>query len=72
MNFETKTVNYVNETSLGKNFSDYLKEQEDYKTYFAGMLKKYGYKSPADIPPEKKKEFFDAVDAGFKGKKEND
>ena len=71
MNFGIKTVNYTNETSLGKDFTDYLKEEEDYKTYFAGMMKKHGYKSIAEIPPEKKKEFFNAVDAGWKGKKEN-
>lgn len=47
-----------------------MRINEDYKTYFKSMLKKHGYNSPADIPADKKKEFFNAVDAGWKGKKE--
>jgi len=49
-----------------------IKINEDYKSYFSSMLKKHGYKSPAEIPADKKKEFFNAVDAGWKGKKEDD
>ncbi len=46
-----------------------MRINEDYKAYFSSMLKKYGYSSPAQIPPDKKKEFFNAVSAGWKGKK---
>jgi hypothetical protein len=46
-----------------------MMENEDYKAYFKTMLKKYGYDSPADIPADKKKEFFNAVDKGWKGEK---
>ena len=49
-----------------------MRVNEDYKTYFKSMLKKYGYDSPANIPADKKKEFFNAVDKGWKGKKETD
>ena len=49
-----------------------MRISEDYKSYFSSMLKKHGYKSPADIPADKKKEFFNAIDAGWKGKKESD
>jgi hypothetical protein len=47
-----------------------MRISEDYKTYFKSMLKKHGYNSPADIPADKKKEFFNAVDKGWKGKGE--
>lgn len=43
---------------------------EDYKTFFKSLLNKYGYDSPADIPTEKRKEFFNAVDKGWKSTKE--
>ena len=70
MNFVTKTVNFINETSLGKNLDE--NGDKDYKAYFAEMLKKHGYKSPGDIPADKKKEFFNAVDKGYKAKNETD
>ncbi len=47
-----------------------MRINEDYKAYFKSMLKKYGYNSPADIPADKKKEFFNAIDKGWKGKDE--
>ena len=43
---------------------------QDYKTYFKSMLKKHGYTSPADIPDDKKDDFFNAVDKGYKAKNE--
>jgi len=43
--------------------------KEEYRAYFKTMLKKHGYNSPADIPADKKKEFFNAVDKGWKGEK---
>ena len=49
-----------------------MRISEDYKAYFQSMLKKHGYNSPADIPADKKKEFFNAIDKGWKGKKETD
>jgi hypothetical protein len=49
-----------------------MRINEDYKSYFSSMLKKHGYSSPAEIPADKKKEFFNAIDRGWKGKKEDD
>jgi len=43
-----------------------------YKAYFDSMLKKYGVSSPAQLPKEKKREFFNAVDKGWKGLKEGE
>ena len=48
-----------------------LGEKESaYQKYFKSKLEKYGVESPNDLDEEQKKEFFDDVDAGWKGKKE--
>ncbi len=47
-----------------------IRINENYKKYFKAMLKKHGYSSPADIPADKKKDFFNAVDKGWKAVKE--
>jgi uncharacterized protein (UPF0262 family) len=47
-------------------------DKSNYKAYFAGMLKKFGVSSPAELDGEKKKAFFNAVDKGWKGKSESD
>jgi len=47
-----------------------MRKDDKYKSYFKTMLKKYGYNSPADIPKEKKKDFFNAVDSGWKASHE--
>jgi len=49
-----------------------LVSEEDYRTYFKSMLKKWNINSPSDLDKEKKKEFFNAVDKGWKAKKETD
>ena len=46
--------------------------KEEFEKFFKGMLKKFGVDSPADLDDEKKKEFFNAIDKGFKGDKESD
>ena len=43
----------------------------DYETYFRDMLKKHGYDSPADIPDDKKDDFFNAVDKGYNATNES-
>ena len=47
-----------------------MRKDEGYKKYFTSMMKKHGYNSPADIPADKKKDFFNAVDAGWKAANE--
>jgi len=42
-----------------------LKEESGYKDFFNKMLKKYDVKSPAELSPEKKKEFFQAIENGW-------
>lgn len=54
----------------------YLQEAEGdkaaYQAFFKKMLKKFGVNSPDELEGDKKKEFFDKIDAGWKGDKEND
>lgn len=45
-------------------------EDTKYQEYFRAQLKKHGYDSPADIPDDKKDDFFKAVDAGYSAKTE--
>lgn len=54
----------------------YLKEaegdKEAYQKFFQSMLKKFGVKSPSELDDDEKKKFFDAIDKGWKGDKEED
>jgi len=43
-----------------------------YQMYFKKKLKAAGYNSPKDIPPDKKDDFFDDVDRGYKGEKHDE
>lgn len=43
-----------------------------YQAFFKKELAKAGYNSPADIPKDKKDDFFNKIDRGWKGKKETD
>jgi len=47
--------------------SDVLAQEEDteYQEFFRKALKKYGVSSPDELEGEKKKEFFDYVDANW-------
>jgi|SaaInl8_135m_RNA_FD_contig_21_672499_length_258_multi_4_in_0_out_0_1 hypothetical protein len=47
-------------------------DKEAYKKFFEEMLAKFGVESPDELDIEKKKEFFDAIDAGWKADKEED
>jgi len=45
-------------------------DKEAYQKFFNTMLKKFGVKSAAELEGDKKKEFFDAIDAGWEGDNE--
>ena len=45
-------------------------EEGDYEAFFKAAMKKFGISSPDELDDEKKKEFFNYVDANFKGKSE--
>ena len=49
---------------------DLTEDQKEYQAYFKKMLKKYKVDSPASLDKDKKKEFFNAVDKGWKAKSE--
>jgi len=47
-----------------------LIKEEEFRTYFKGMMKKWKITSPTQLDDEKKKQFFSAVDKGWNAKKE--
>ena len=47
-------------------------KQKKYQEFFNKALKKFGVKSPAELEGDKKKEFFDYVDANYEGDNEAD
>ena len=49
-----------------------LLSEDAYKEFFKKMLNKYGVKTPSELSDDKKKEFFNAVDKGWKADKESD
>ncbi len=46
--------------------------KEEFEKFFRSALKKFGVSSPAELKGDKKKEFFDFIDKGFKGDNEAD
>ena len=49
-----------------------VNEEQTYKEFFYNALKKFGVTKLDKLKGDKKKEFFDYVDANWKGKKESD
>ena len=47
-------------------------EENAYEKFFQGAMKKFGISSPDELDDEKKKKFFNYIDANYKGEKEND
>ena len=47
-------------------------KQKKYQAFFNKALKKFGVKSPSELKGDKKKEFFDYVDANYEADKEED
>lgn len=43
-----------------------------YQKFFKAELAKAGYKSPKDIPQDKKDDFFDMIDRKYKGEKHDE
>jgi hypothetical protein len=48
------------------------KQSNEYKTFFKKMLKKFGVNEPDELKGDKRKEFYNAVDKGWKADKETD
>lgn len=51
---------------------DAVVSEETYKEFFTKALKKFGVTEPDQLEGDKKKEFFDYVDANWEGEKESD
>jgi hypothetical protein len=49
-----------------------VEDKAKYKAFFNKALKKFGVKSPGELEGDKKKEFFDYVDAGYEADNEED
>jgi len=54
---------------IAESLVEFKLSENDYREFFKSMLKKYGVKSPAQLPKDKKKTFFKAVSDGWKKKK---
>ena len=73
--FEELSGEEGNETPVKESMVNTIRQlikEEDFRTYFKSMMKKYKITSPAELSDEKKKIFFAAVDRGWKAKKETD
>ena len=57
---------------IGESVTEETGDKEAYQKFFNAALKKYGVSSPDDLEDEKKKEFYDYVDANWEGDNESD
>ena len=57
---------------FGETVTEETGDKEEYQKFFNAALKKYGVSSPDDLDDEKKKEFYNYVDANWKGDNESD
>ena len=57
---------------IGESVQEETGDKEEYQKFFNAALKKYGVSSPDDLDDEKKKDFYNYIDANWKGDNEND
>jgi hypothetical protein len=69
-NIKNYILNTASYTDLKSMYFEMKDNRAEYRAYFKSILKKYGANSPEDLSDEKKKEFFNEVDAGWKSKSE--
>ena len=71
--YEYALKNLDESVKEGKEMTDEESEkQKKYQAFFQKALKKFGVKSPSELEGDKKKEFFDYVDANYEADKESD
>ena len=72
MRYSNSWTNALNEVRVYSEGSteDTKGDKEAYKKFFDSALKKFGVSSPAELEGPKKKEFYDYVDANWKGDNE--
>ena len=57
---------------IGETVTEETGDKEEYQKFFNAALKKYGVSSPDDLEDEKNIEFYNYVDANWKGDNESD
>ena len=57
---------------IGEQVTEVKGDKEEYQKFFRGALKKFGVSEPDKLPDEKKKEFYNYVDANWAGDNESD
>ena len=57
---------------IGETVTEVAGDKEEYQKFFRMALKKFGVSEPDKLPDEKKKEFYNYVDANWKGDNESD
>ena len=57
---------------IGETVKEETGDKEEYQKFFRAALKKFGVSEPDKLPDEKKKEFYDYVDANWTADKESD
>lgn len=69
-----KLIDNLTEKCKSKNRVLLIDDEEikksKYSEYFQNMMKKFGIKSIKELDPNKKKEFLNAIDRGWKSEKE--
>jgi len=63
---------FESEKAIEEGVSEASAKQKKYQAFFQKALKKFGVKTPAELEGDKKKEFFDYVDAGYEADNEED
>ena len=69
MSIYDESVSFNEESEVSKEESE---KQKKYQAFFNKALKKFGVSSPSELEGDKKKEFFDYVDANYEADKEED
>ena len=57
---------------IGETVSEEAGDKEEYEKFFQSALKKFGVSSPDELDDDKKKDFYNYVDANWKGDNESD
>ena len=57
---------------IGETVSEKTGDKEEYQKFFMAALKKFGVSEPDELDDEKKKDFYNYIDANWKGDNEND
>ena len=57
---------------VGETVSEETGDKEEYQKFFMAALKKFGVSEPDKLPDDKKKEFYNYVDANWEGDNESD